>query len=66
MFALVDSDGAAFLRVGEATEEAYLAAGSIRNGRMPYRAVPSAVRTEPVRLREWATAALDVARAKRR
>jgi DNA transformation protein len=63
MFALIDSDGVAHLRVGPDTQGRYRSAGSAKHSRMPYWAIPADVRTNPDALVEWATEALTVARA---
>ena len=63
MFALVDSDGAAHLRVGPDTQPRFEAAGSAKHGRMPYWSIPAAVRSDSAALVEWATESLAVARS---
>ncbi len=66
MFALVDSDGAAFLRADDSTAASFDQAGSAAHGRMPYRRIPDAVIAEPATLLDWARKARDVAVAARK
>jgi len=66
MFALVDSSGGCFLRVGPSNVAPYDAAGSAAHGRMPYRRIPETVRADDRQLLEWARLALHVAGAAKR
>jgi DNA transformation protein len=59
MFALVDSEGSAFLRLGAANEDRY----QDLHGKMPYGRVPGQVLTDEQQLLAWAEAALQAARA---
>ena len=63
MFGLVDSAGHCFLKADESTAANYEAEGGMRHGRMPYWQIPEAVRSDQIRLSEWATTALAVAKA---
>jgi len=63
MFALIDPEGAAHLRVGPDTQLRYEQAGSVKHGRMPYWSIPTHVRDDTAALIEWATESLHVARA---
>ncbi len=63
MFALVDSQGTAFLRTDEETERNYDAFGSEPHDPMPYHSIPPNIRANPGELRTWAAEALEVARA---
>jgi DNA transformation protein len=66
MFALVDSTGGCFLRVGPETVAGYDAAGAQAHGRMPYRRIPDRIRRDPDDLLAWARAAQGIARAAKR
>ena len=59
MFALVDSEGSAFLRLGASNEDRYRE----RHGRMPYGRVPDEVLADDQQLLTWANEALQAARA---
>jgi DNA transformation protein len=59
MFALVDSAGVAFFRLGSGYEDLVVE----RHERMPYGRVPSKILDDEAQLIEWATSALEVARA---
>jgi DNA transformation protein len=59
MFALVDSGGSAFLRLGASNEDRY----QDRHGKMPYGLVPAEVLADDQRLLTWANEALQAARA---
>lgn len=63
MFAIVDPGGARCLRVSEASVARYEQAGSEKHGRMPYWVIPDAVLADHDTLIEWATEALEIARA---
>jgi DNA transformation protein len=73
MFALLDSDSTAYLKVGDSNRSAFQAAGSsqftppMAAGRkpvtMPYYAIPAHVLDDGETLREWARAAIGVAHA---
>ena len=62
MFAIVDSAGGVFLRVGETNTELFEAAGSHRHGRMPYNSVPDSILKDSATLRQWADSAISVSR----
>ena len=59
MFALVDSEGSAFLRLGASNEERY----EDRHGKMPYGRVPDKILADDQQLHAWASEALEAARA---
>lgn len=63
MFALIDSGGSLFFKVGETNEQAYAGAGSERHGRMPYAEVPAEVWADDASLVEWAGWSADLARS---
>ena len=65
MFAAVDSKGVAYLRVDEATREAYEHAGSHGFARMPYMSIPRDVLEDEALLLDRGREALEVARAAR-
>ncbi len=62
MFAIVDSAGGVYLRVGEANTQLFEEAGSHRHGKMPYYSVPDSVLTDSTTLRQWANSAISVSR----
>lgn len=62
MFALVDSGGLAFLRMGASNEERF----EDRHGRMPYGRVPDEVLSDDQQLLTWASEALQAAQAARK
>ena len=62
MFALVDSQGAAFLRLGTDTEAAF----TERHSRMPYGRVPDEIMADQPTLMTWARRALTAAAAAKR
>jgi len=62
MFAIVDSAGSFFLKVGDENRARFESAGCERHGRMPYFSVPSEVESDPAQLREWAATSVAVAR----
>jgi len=59
MFALVDSEGSAFLRLGASNEDRY----QDRHVKMPYGRVPAQILTDDQQLLAWADEALQAARA---
>ena len=59
MFALVDSEGSAFLRLGASSEDRY----RDRHAKMPYGRVPGEVLADEQQLLTWAKEALGAARA---
>jgi DNA transformation protein len=61
MFGIVDSEGRLYLRADPTTAPDFEAAGSTQHARMPYWEVPTSIRDDPDRLREWATTAAEVA-----
>ncbi len=63
MFALVDSDGVAHLRVGPDTQPRYETAASTKHGRMPYWSIPDDVLDDTASLLDWAAEALALARS---
>lgn len=65
MFALVDPQGAAFLRVGEEAKQ-FEDLGGHKHGRMPYWSVPAEVLDDRDELIRWAADALAVARANKK
>ncbi len=66
MFAIVDSEGRLYLRADSSTAAAFEAAGSTQHARMPYWEVPEPIREDTEQLREWASAAAEVAARGRR
>lgn len=66
MFALVDSTGRAHLRVDQTTQPDFENAGSTKHSRMPYWSIPEPVLGQPRELLQWASRALDTARAARK
>ena len=62
MFALVDSEGSAFFRLGPSNEDRYRE----RHGKMPYGRVPDEVLSDDPQLLTWAKDALQAARAARK
>lgn len=60
MFAIIDSNGTAYLRVDATTRPLYEQAGSTHHGAMPYWQIPTAVRHHP-ELLVWARTALTIA-----
>ncbi len=65
MFGIVDSSGHCFLRADDESAPEFEALGSEKHGRMPYWAVPGAVRDDLDRLVEWAGRAHAVALSSR-
>lgn len=63
MFALIDSGGSLFFKVGDANQQAYEDAGSERHGRMPYAEVPAQVWADDRTLVEWARWSAELARS---
>jgi DNA transformation protein len=63
MFAMVDSRGRVFFRGTREEAEALEAAGAEPHGKMPYWTAPPDVDADDHRYRQWATDALDRARA---
>ena len=61
MFALVDTEGTAFLRAEDARHVE--AMGTHKHGRMPYWSIPAPVLDDREQLIDWAKDALTVARA---
>ena len=59
MFALVDSEGSAFLRLGASNQDRY----QDRHAKMPYGRVPGQIVTDDQQLLAWAEEALQAARA---
>ncbi len=66
MFALVQSDGTPCLRVAKGGEEKFTGAGSRKHDRMPYWSIPDKVLDDDADLIDWATDALEAARAAKR
>ncbi len=62
MFALIDSAGRLFLKVGASNMERFESAGSERHARMPYFAPPDEVKADPDALREWAQTSIAEAK----
>ena len=54
MFALVNHDGFAHLKVNDSNRDRYTAAGSTKFGNMPYYSIPEDVLADDGRLLEWA------------
>lgn len=63
MFALVNSEGIAHLKVDDSNRAVFEKAGAQKYGRMPYYAIPESVLTEPSRLRDWASSSIAAAQA---
>jgi DNA transformation protein len=63
MFALVDSSGTPHLRTDADSTGRFEAAGSEKHSRMPYWSIPEPVFEDSDDLTEWATTALEIARA---
>ena len=66
MFAIVDSAGDLFLRAIKETADKFEDQGGCRHGKMPYWLVPVSVADSDDMLREWARAALELAREMKR
>lgn len=63
MFALVNSQGAIFLKAaGDADREKFVQAGSQQHGRMPYFEIPEAVLSDDDQLAEWAAEAIRLSK----
>lgn len=62
MFALVNSRGEAFLKVGEANRERFRNADCTSHGKMPYFSVPAPILGNDKHLREWAHTSIVVAK----
>ncbi len=54
MFALVNHDGFAHLKVNDSNRDRYTSAGSTQHGTMPYFSIPSDVLADDALLLEWA------------
>jgi len=65
MFALVNHDGYAHLKVNDSNRDRYAAAGSTKFGNMPYYAIPEDVLADDGRLLEWAEASARLAKTAR-
>ncbi len=63
MFALINSEGRLFFRVGTHTRERYENAGSRQHKPMPYFEVPVDVLDDDVNMIEWAREAAQAAHA---
>ncbi|MCH9816427.1 MAG: TfoX/Sxy family protein [Actinomycetia bacterium] len=63
MFALVDSQGTAYLRADPQATVAFTDEGSAKHGRMPYWQIPGRVLADPELLAGWGRTALLVAQA---
>ena len=66
MFALIDTVGTVHLRADDATAEPFEQRGSRRHSKMPYWQIPDDIRSDEPKLIEWATRALDTAKAAKR
>ena len=66
MFALVTSEGKIFFKVAKANQRCYEEAGAEKFGKMPYYALPDAVRKNPTMLDDWARASIKIAYEKRK
>ncbi len=62
MFALVNSDGIAHLKVDDSILARFEKAGSVQHGRMPYYSIPPGVLKNTRSLRSWASTSLSVAK----
>lgn len=62
MFGLLDSQGTAFLRAAEDSQQ-FRAMGGHKHGRMPYWSIPASVLDDHDELTRWASDALALARA---
>lgn len=62
MFALVNSGGEVFLKVGEANREKFDAAGAVQHGRMPYYKIPESVLEDDSELRLWSKEAIQLSK----
>lgn len=63
MFALINSGGTIFLKVGDANRSDFEAVGSDQHGKMPYFELPEDVLKSDAKLREWSEAAIAVSRS---
>ena len=61
MFALVNSQGDLFFKVGEANRARFEAVGAEQHGKMPYFAAPAKALEDVESLRDWAKGSIDVA-----
>lgn len=61
MFALVDSEGKTFLKVGDSNDEFAALPGVSRHGRMPYYSVPADLLADTSQLEKWARLAAEAA-----
>ena len=59
MFGLINSRGEGFLKVSEATQQKFEAAGSHRHSKMPYFSIPEAVFADHDQLSAWAQEAIE-------
>lgn len=62
MFALVDSSGTPFLRVGDSNQTRFDKASSDKHSRMPYFSIPPAIFGDQSKLEEWAADSLEIAK----
>ena len=63
MFALVNSSGEVFLKVGEINRHRFEEAGSKSHGRMPYFQIPQAVMEDTELLFEWTRESILLSKA---
>ena len=63
MFVLIDPSGTPCLRASDETRRRYTDAGGAKHGKMPYWSIPDDVLADEAVLLQWASEALDVARA---
>ena len=66
MFAIIDSQGDLFFKVGEANRAHYEEIGAEKHGRMPYFAVPPEVLEDADELRGWAKASIEIAHSSKK
>lgn len=64
MFALVNSQGAIFLKVDETNRAKFDAAGAVQHDRMPYFQIPHPVFDNDEELFEWANEAIQLSKGK--
>lgn len=63
MFALVNSSGEVFLKVGDINWYRFKDAGSKSHGRMPYFQIPQAVMENTEKLFEWTRESIELSKA---
>jgi len=64
MFALVNHDGYAHLKVNDSNRDRYESAGSAKFANMPYYSIPSEVLADDALLQEWAAASIRLVKTR--